>query len=121
MVILGSLTLVVCEALQFDPKPFLISEALIMDVGGLSTIVSSIPNMIVGRSAGYDFVSFFLKFAPFVLLGSITTIYFCKRVFAKELNKNVKNMFLQKPYNSSMNGVLLRIKTSFIEQPEFLA
>jgi Na+/H+ antiporter NhaD/arsenite permease-like protein len=85
MVILGSLTLVVCEALQLDPKPFLISEALIMDVGGLSTIVSSIPNMIVGRSAGYDFVSFFIIFSPFVLLGSITTIYFCKRVFAKEL------------------------------------
>lgn len=85
MVIIGSLTLVVCEALRLDPKPYLISEALIMDVGGLTTIVSSIPNMIVGRSAGYDFVTFFLIFAPFVLIASITAIYICRRVFTKEL------------------------------------
>ncbi|MFX0196477.1 MAG: SLC13 family permease [Candidatus Hodarchaeota archaeon] len=85
MVILGSLTLIVCDALRLDPKPFLISEALILDVGGLTTIVSSIPNMIVGQAAGYDFVSFFLMFAPFVLVASITAIYFCRRAFSKEL------------------------------------
>lgn len=85
MMILGSLTLVVCEALRLDPKPLLISEALILDVGGLTTIVSSIPNMIIGRSAGYDFITFFLKFAPFVLIASITAIYICRRLFFKEL------------------------------------
>jgi len=85
MVILGSLTLVVCDALRLDPKPFLISEALILDVGGLTTIVSSIPNMIIGRSAGYDFITFFLKFAPFVLIACITAIYICRRLFFKEL------------------------------------
>ncbi len=58
MVILGSLTLVVCESLRLDAKPYLISEALILDVGGLTTIVSSIPNMIVGQAAGFDFVHF---------------------------------------------------------------
>jgi len=88
MVILGALTLMVCEALRLDPKPFLISEALILDVGGLTTIVSSIPNMIIGRSAGYDFVSFFLKFAPFVFVASLTSIYFFKRIFSKELILN---------------------------------
>ena len=85
MVILGSLTLVVCESLRLDAKPYLISEALILDVGGLTTIVSSIPNMIVGQAAGFDFVTFFVMFAPFVLIASLTTIYFCKRFFSKEL------------------------------------
>lgn len=43
MVLLGSLTLVACEALRLDPKPFLISEALILDVGGLTTMFHRFP------------------------------------------------------------------------------
>ncbi|MFQ5819376.1 MAG: SLC13 family permease [Candidatus Heimdallarchaeota archaeon] len=85
MVLLGSLTLVACEALRLDPKPFLISEALILDVGGLTTIVSSIPNMIIGKSAGYDFITFFLRFAPFVFIASIIAIHIFRRSFSKEL------------------------------------
>jgi Na+/H+ antiporter NhaD/arsenite permease-like protein len=85
MVILGSLTLMICEALRLDPKPFLISEALILDIGGLTTLVSSIPNMIIGRTAGYDYIAFFCRFAPFVLIASLTAIYLFRTVFSKEL------------------------------------
>ena len=41
--------------------------------------------MIIGQAAGFDFVTFFVMFAPFVLIASLTTIYFCKRLFSKEL------------------------------------
>jgi len=83
MLIVGSLTVVSLEKLERRKllMPFLLIEGLLTNVGGLLTLISSVPNIIVGKAAGIEFVVFFLKAAPFVVVAGVITILLGARIF----------------------------------------
>jgi Na+/H+ antiporter NhaD/arsenite permease-like protein len=83
MIIVGSLSGVSLTKLSQRDKllGFLIVEALLTNVGGLLTLISSVPNIIVGTTAGISFLKFFLVASPFVFVGTIVTILLGTRVF----------------------------------------
>lgn len=76
MIIVGSLTAVSLEKLELREKllGFLLIEGLLTNVGGLLTLISSVPNIIVGTAAGISFVDFFVVAAPYVLVASVITL-----------------------------------------------
>ena len=76
MIIVGSLTAVSLEKLGQTDKllGFLLVEGLLTNIGGLLTLISSVPNIIVGTSAGIDFATFFVKSVPYVLVATLVTI-----------------------------------------------
>jgi Na+/H+ antiporter NhaD/arsenite permease-like protein len=43
-------------------------------VGGLLTLISSVPNIIVGTAAGISFATFFIVAAPYVIVATVLTI-----------------------------------------------
>jgi Na+/H+ antiporter NhaD/arsenite permease-like protein len=53
---------------------FLLIEGLLTNVGGLLTLISSVPNIIVENEAGISSVEFFLKASPYVILATTITI-----------------------------------------------
>lgn len=83
MIIVGSLTAVSLEKLQRKDKllGFLLIEGLLTNVGGLLTLISSVPNIIVGAAADIDFVTFFIKAGPYVLVSMLVTIWMGARLF----------------------------------------
>jgi Na+/H+ antiporter NhaD/arsenite permease-like protein len=83
MIIVGSLTVVSLEKLGRRQQllGFLLVEALLTNVGGLLTLISSVPNIIVGTAAGISFVEFFVKASPYVLLSMTLTIWLGARLF----------------------------------------
>lgn len=83
MIIVGSLTAVSLERLDRKDKllGFLLIEGLLTNVGGLLTLISSVPNIIVGTAAGISFVEFFLKAAPYVAVSTVVTIWMGARMF----------------------------------------
>jgi len=83
MIIVGSLTSVSLERLERKDKllGFLFVEGLLTNIGGLLTLISSVPNIIVGTAAGISFVQFFAVASPFVLVATIATIVMGKRLF----------------------------------------
>ena len=76
MIIVGSLSAVSLKKLERQNLllGFLLIEGLLTNVGGLLTLISSIPNIIVGTTAGISFVTFFYKSAPYVLVATIATV-----------------------------------------------
>jgi Na+/H+ antiporter NhaD/arsenite permease-like protein len=76
MIIVGSLTVVSLERLGRREQllGFLLLEGLLTNVGGLLTLISSVPNIIVGTAAGISFVEFFVVAGPFVLVASVGTL-----------------------------------------------
>ena len=76
MIIIGSLTTVSLRKLQRNDLllGFLLIEGLLTNVGGLLTLISSVPNIIVGNKAGISFVKFFLVSAPYVVLATAATL-----------------------------------------------
>lgn len=84
MVIVGSLTVVSLERLERrDMLPgFLLVEALLTNIGGLLTLISSIPNIIVGQAAGIGFLEFLTYAAPYVAVATVVTIAMGSRLFS---------------------------------------
>ncbi|MHC4224618.1 MAG: ArsB/NhaD family transporter [Planctomycetota bacterium] len=81
MIIVGSLTVVACRNLELDSRPFLLVEAFLTNVGGLLTLISSLPNIILGHAAGITFLNFFLIAAPYCLVASAATLLMARRIF----------------------------------------
>ncbi|MCA9218295.1 MAG: hypothetical protein KDB27_34740 [Planctomycetales bacterium] len=76
MIIVGSLTAVSLDKLHRKEKllGFLLIEGLLTNIGGLLTLISSVPNIIVGTAANISFLDFFVKSAPFVVVSTAITI-----------------------------------------------
>ncbi len=83
MIIVGSLTVVSLEKLERKHQimPFLLIEGLLTNVGGMLTLISSVPNIIVGTTANISFASFFIKSAPYVILASVATLWSAAWIF----------------------------------------
>lgn len=71
MMIVGSLTIIACERLELDPKPYIITELSMTTAGGIMTLISSVPNIIISQKFEITFFEFLLIGAP---LGIITMI-----------------------------------------------
>lgn len=83
MLIVGSLTAVSLKKLGRADKllGFLLIEGLLTNVGGMLTLISSVPNIIVGRAAGIAFMKFFFIAGPYVAFATLGTIFFGARSF----------------------------------------
>jgi Na+/H+ antiporter NhaD/arsenite permease-like protein len=81
MIIVGSLTVVACQRLELDARPYLLTEAFLTNVGGLLTLISSLPNIILGHAAGITFAKFFVVAAPYCVLASAATFLLARRIF----------------------------------------
>jgi len=83
MIIVGSLTGVSLKKLGRTDRllGFLLVEGLLTNVGGLLTLISSVPNIIVGTAAGITFVKFFLVAGPFVAVATLLTLWLGARIF----------------------------------------
>jgi Na+/H+ antiporter NhaD/arsenite permease-like protein len=83
MIIVGSLTAVSLGRLGQRDKllGFLIVEGLLTNVGGLLTLISSVPNIIVGTAAGISFVKFFVVAGPYVAVATVITLWLGAKQF----------------------------------------
>lgn len=84
MIIVGSLTVVSLKKLGRTEQllGFLLTEGLLTNIGGLLTLISSVPNIIVGTAANISFVEFFLKACPYVVAATVVTLWMAARLFA---------------------------------------
>lgn len=83
MIIIGSLTTVSLKKLNRNELllGFLLTEGLLTNVGGLLTLISSVPNIIVGKTANISFTKFFLVASPFVAIATVVTLFMAKWIF----------------------------------------
>lgn len=83
MLIVGSLTAVSLKKLGRSSKllGFLLIEGLLTNVGGMLTLISSVPNIIVGQAAGIAFMKFFFVAGPYVAVATVATVVLGARLF----------------------------------------
>ncbi|MCG3219336.1 MAG: hypothetical protein KAR35_10040, partial [Candidatus Heimdallarchaeota archaeon] len=66
--IVGSLTIITCQRLDLDARPYILSLIVIVNLAGLFTPISSIPSLIVA-------LGFQLSFVSFTIIGGSISIY----------------------------------------------
>ncbi|MEE2663218.1 MAG: SLC13 family permease [Myxococcota bacterium] len=83
MIIVGSLSAVSLRRLGIQEQllGFLLIEGLLTNVGGMLTLISSVPNIIVGNTAGISFFTFFVRSAPYVVVSTAASVWLGARLF----------------------------------------
>ncbi|MFX1559192.1 MAG: SLC13 family permease [Promethearchaeota archaeon] len=71
--IMAPLTIQVCRALEVDFKPFLVSEAIVCNIGSIPSIVGAVPNIVIANETGMDAGLLFITFMPLSFLLLIVT------------------------------------------------
>jgi Na+/H+ antiporter NhaD/arsenite permease-like protein len=85
VIIFAPLTVLVTRMLNLNPAPFLISEAMMSNIGGAATLVGDPPNIMIGSAAGIDFVTFLLHMGPLMLPVWLVSLGLMLFLFRREL------------------------------------
>jgi Na+/H+ antiporter NhaD/arsenite permease-like protein len=85
VVLIAPVTILICEILGFNTQPFLISEAILSNVGGIATLVGDPPNILIASAANLSFVDFLRNSMPIVLVTWFVSLAVINYLFRKEL------------------------------------
>jgi Na+/H+ antiporter NhaD/arsenite permease-like protein len=58
MLLVAAATVTITKLLNYDPTPYFLSAAIMINLGGTSTLIGSVSNMIIGIEAGISFTDF---------------------------------------------------------------
>lgn len=84
VLIIGPLTILACDALEQNPTPYLIANAMCGNAGGITTVIASVPCMLVAGATLYDFSWFAINLMPLGFLFLGLTIFVAIRVFRRD-------------------------------------
>lgn len=85
VLIMASLVLVICEALDDDPRPYIIAVAIAANSGALMTFASGIPTLMIGTSAGIPYVQFLMVSLPLALISAVVAFGVIRFTYRKSL------------------------------------
>jgi Na+/H+ antiporter NhaD/arsenite permease-like protein len=85
MLIMGALAFLACDALEINPAPYLISIALVSNVGGITSLIASVPAMLIAGATLYSFAWFIINIMPLGLLLLLVTLFVVMRLFHNDL------------------------------------
>ncbi|MHA1798095.1 MAG: SLC13 family permease, partial [Candidatus Helarchaeota archaeon] len=70
------LTITICRMLDVNPIPYILSEGMVVNLGGLLFVISSIPNLLISHSITWTFPQYFLDVGFFSLILFAITLTF---------------------------------------------
>lgn len=80
--LLVPLNVTICRIVRTNPIPYIIAEAMVVNLGGLLLIISSVPNLLISQSIGWSFPEHFLQVGFFSIFMFFLTLMFLK-VYSK--------------------------------------
>jgi Na+/H+ antiporter NhaD/arsenite permease-like protein len=87
MLLIAAAMATITKLLRYDPVPYFISAMMMINLGGTSTLIGSVANMIIGIEAGINFTNFltYLAIGEIVLWG--LTIFVLYMIFRSRLGE----------------------------------
>ena len=98
------------RGLGLDPKKYVLSQAIISNIGGTATLIGDPPNVIIGSKVGLTFNQFLFNLSPPVLVifaVVLAFIWVTNRSQFKPINTNIIKLF-------TVNLLLEKIRHDFL-------
>jgi len=92
VILIAPVTILICELLGFNPSPFLISEALLSNIGGVATLIGDPPNVLIATAAGLSFNDFLTHSLPIIIVVWVSALFLLKYLFRKDLKTTPTNI-----------------------------
>lgn len=91
LVIIGPTTILIADILGVSAIPFLITEVIFSNIGGVGTLIGDPPNIMIASAAGFTFNDFLVHLFPLVIIVLIILTFFIKIIFRRELKMSGDN------------------------------
>jgi len=85
VLLITPVTLLIADALNVDPVPYLISCALASNIGGTATLIGDPPNIMIASKARLDFLAFIYHLTPVVIIIMACYIAAIKLIWGRHL------------------------------------
>jgi Na+/H+ antiporter NhaD/arsenite permease-like protein len=86
------LTITICRIIRVNPIPYIIAQAMVINLGGLLFVISSVPNLLIGQSIGWSFQEYFIDMGFFSIIMFILTLLFLNTYSKFKLEKSSENL-----------------------------
>ena len=86
VLLVGPMTITICQILKTNPVPFLLTEILSSNIGGTATLIGDPPNIMIGSAANFRFIDFILVDAPIVIIIMAVVITLFRFVYGRKIS-----------------------------------
>lgn len=88
LLFLANITLAITHILEISPLPFLISEIIFANIGGLATYVGTPANIMIGSAAKLNFYDFIYHTTPISIILILFNVFYFVILFKNTFKKN---------------------------------
>ena len=85
VLLIAPVTLLICQALELDVVPYLITEAIASNIGGTATLIGDPPNIMIASKAQLDFMAFVYNLTPVIIVVLIAYVITLKFIFGRRM------------------------------------
>ncbi|MFX1517697.1 MAG: SLC13 family permease [Promethearchaeota archaeon] len=86
VMILIPLTITISRVLNVSPTPYILTQAIMVNIGGTVFSISSIPNILITREVGISFLDYFLEIGIFSIVVFAFTILLFVLLYKDDLS-----------------------------------
>ena len=92
VVLIAPVTILISEILGMNATPFLISEALLANTGGVATLVGDPPNVLIASASGLSFNDFITHALPVIVVVWLVALALLSYLFRSEMAIKPENV-----------------------------
>jgi Na+/H+ antiporter NhaD/arsenite permease-like protein len=116
VLLITPVTLLIADALEVDPIPYLISCALSSNIGGTATLIGDPPNIMIASKANLDFMDFIYHLTPVVVVIMVTYIFAIRIIWGKKLKtrEELKDRIMRMSERDAIKDPVMLKKSLFV-------
>jgi len=100
VIILIPLTITISRILNIDPSPYILTQAVLVNIGGTIFSISSIPNILITTYAEISFIEFFINVGTISLIIFIFTLIFFILLYKNDLKIPTEGINVLREFNA---------------------
>lgn len=109
ILLMAPVSILLANQLRLSPFPFIITEVMAANIGGVATIIGDPTQLIIGSESGLGFNDFILNTGPISIISMIILIINVKLIFGKKLqvSSDLKARIMELDASRSLKNIKL--------------
>ncbi|MBI1811047.1 MAG: ArsB/NhaD family transporter [Nitrospirae bacterium] len=109
-------TILIADALEVDPLPYLISCAFASNIGGTATLIGDPPNIMIASKAQLDFMDFIYHLSPVIVITMVFYLFAIKLIWGKKLKtrEELKQRIMSMDENEAIKDPVMLTKSPVV-------
>ncbi len=116
VLLISPVTILIADALEVDPIPYLLSCVFASNIGGTATLIGDPPNIMIASKAQLNFMDFIYHLAPIIVVIMVFYIFAIRFIWGKKLvtKEELKKRIMAMNENEAIKDPAMLKKSLFV-------